>query len=68
MQQKPRVVEHWTSDGKHCHFQYDFAKRTSWATDVLGRELEIQYNEDNRVIASRDFGGERYAMDLGLGL
>ncbi|MGF6393561.1 RHS repeat-associated core domain-containing protein [Pseudomonas plecoglossicida] len=61
---KPRVVEHWTSDGEHYHFRYDFANRTSWATDVLGRELEIHYNEDNRVIASRDFGGERYAMDL----
>ncbi|MCE0853984.1 RHS domain-containing protein, partial [Pseudomonas asiatica] len=61
---KPRVVEHWTSDGEHYNFRYDFAQRTSWATDVLGRELEIQYNEDNRVIASRDFGGERYGMDL----
>ena len=61
---KPRVVEHWTSDGEHYHFRYDFAQRTSWATDVLGRELEIQYNEGNRVIASRDFGGERYGMDF----
>ncbi|PVZ37268.1 YD repeat-containing protein [Pseudomonas sp. CC120222-01a] len=59
---KPRVVEHWTSDGEQCHFRYDFAQRTSWATDVLGRELQIEYNEDNRVIASRDFGGEHYAM------
>ncbi|EJN39927.1 hypothetical protein PMI38_00578, partial [Pseudomonas sp. GM84] len=41
---KPRVVEHWTSDGEHYHFRYDFANRTSCATDVLGRELEIQYN------------------------
>ena len=31
---------------------------------MLGRELEIQYNEDHRVIASRDFGGERYGMDF----
>ncbi len=36
---KPRVVEHWTSDGEHYHFRYDFAQRTSWATDVLGREV-----------------------------
>ncbi|UBM24390.1 RHS domain-containing protein [Pseudomonas sp. p1(2021b)] len=61
---KPRVVEHWTSDGEHYHFRYDFSQRTSCATDVLGRELEIQYNEDNRVIASRDFGGERYNIDF----
>ena len=31
---------------------------------MLGRELEIHYNEDHRVIASRDYGGERYAIDL----
>ncbi|WP_054905676.1 DUF6531 domain-containing protein [Pseudomonas sp. NBRC 111144] len=61
---KPRVVEHWTSDGEHYHFRYDFAQRTSWATDVLGRELVIRYNEDNRVIGSRDFGGECYGMDF----
>jgi RHS repeat-associated protein len=61
---QPRVVEHWTSDGEHFHFRYDFKKRTSWATDVLGRELEVHYNEDRRVIASRDFGGERYGIDL----
>ncbi|MBA1188051.1 type IV secretion protein Rhs [Pseudomonas entomophila] len=61
---KPRVVEHWTGDGEHYQFRYDFATRTRWATDALGRELEVQYNKDNRVIASRDFGGERYAMDF----
>jgi RHS repeat-associated protein len=61
---QPRVVEHWTSDGEHFHFRYDFKNRTSWAVDVLGRELEVQYNEDKRVIASRDFGGERYGIDL----
>ncbi|MFV3383177.1 RHS repeat-associated core domain-containing protein [Pseudomonas sp. NY15354] len=60
----PRVVEHWTSDGEHFHFRYDLEARTSWATDVLGRELEIRYNEDYRVIASRDYGGERYAIEL----
>ncbi|SET47887.1 YD repeat-containing protein [Pseudomonas graminis] len=61
---QPRVVEHWTSDGEHFHFRYDFKNRTCWAADVLGRELEVQYNEDKRVIASRDFGGERYGIDL----
>ncbi|MEX6664250.1 RHS repeat-associated core domain-containing protein [Pseudomonas sp. W2-17] len=61
---QPRVIEHWTSDGEHFHFRYDFAQRTSWAVDVLGRELEVHYNEDRLVIASRDYGGERYAMDL----
>ncbi|WP_225923539.1 DUF6531 domain-containing protein, partial [Pseudomonas vlassakiae] len=60
----PRVVEHWTSDGEHYHFRYDLDARTSWATDVLGRELEVQYNADHRVIASRDYGGERYAIEL----
>ncbi|HDS1748810.1 TPA: RHS repeat protein, partial [Pseudomonas putida] len=61
---QPRVVEHWTSDGEHFHFRYDFALRISWATDVLGRELEVQYNADHRVFASRDYGGERYAIAL----
>ncbi|WDY60294.1 RHS repeat-associated core domain-containing protein [Pseudomonas sp. PSKL.D1] len=61
---KPRVVEHWTSDGEHYHFRYDLDARTSWATDVLGRELHVQYNADHRVIASRDYGGERYAIEL----
>ena len=61
---QPRVVEHWTSDGEHFHFRYDLEGRTSWATDVLGRELEVQYNADHRVIASRDYGGERYAIEL----
>ncbi|WAC00434.1 DUF6531 domain-containing protein [Pseudomonas putida] len=61
---QPRVVEHWTSDGEHFHFRYDFTQRISWATDVLGRELEVQYNADHRVFASRDYGGERYAIDL----
>ncbi|MDH0747883.1 DUF6531 domain-containing protein, partial [Pseudomonas sp. GD03842] len=61
---KPRVVEHWTSDGEHFHFRYDFKQRVSQATDVLGRELEVHYNEDHRVIASRDYGGERYAIDI----
>jgi hypothetical protein len=49
---QPRVVEHWTSDGEHFHFRYDFQQRVSWAVDVLGRELEVRYNEDKRVIAS----------------
>jgi RHS repeat-associated protein len=61
---QPRVVEHWTSDGEHFYFRYDFKQRTSWATDVLGRELEVRYNEDRRVVASRDYGGERYTIDL----
>lgn len=60
---KPRVVEHWTSDGEHYHFRYDLDARTSWATDVLGHELEVQYNADHRVLASRDYGGERYRHD-----
>ncbi|BBH44889.1 hypothetical protein KU43P_13660 [Pseudomonas sp. KU43P] len=59
-----RVVEHSTSDGEHYHLRYDTAARTSWATDALGRELQIQYNEDNRIVASRDFGGERYTIAL----
>jgi len=61
---QPRVVEHWTSDGEHFHFRYDFKNRTSWAADVLGRELEVHYNEDHRVVASRDYGGERYAIEI----
>jgi YD repeat-containing protein len=61
---KPRVVEHWTSDGEHYHLRYDLDSRTSWATDVLGRELQVQYNADHRVVASRDYGGERYAIEL----
>ena len=61
---QPRVVEHSTSDGEHFQFRYDFEGHTSWVTDVLGRELEIHYNTDHRVIASRDYGGERYAIEL----
>ena len=61
---QPRVVEHLTSDGEHFQFRYDLQARSSWATDVLGRELEVQYNADHRVIASRDYGGERYAIEL----
>ncbi|MBK5518002.1 hypothetical protein JFT80_12085 [Pseudomonas sp. TH10] len=36
--EQPRVVEHWTSDGEHFHFRYDIDARTTWITDVLGRE------------------------------
>ncbi|SEK57365.1 RHS repeat-associated core domain-containing protein [Pseudomonas agarici] len=61
---QPRVVEHWTSDGEHYHFRYDLKARTTWTTDVLGRELEIHYNEDHRVTSSRDFGSEHYVIDL----
>jgi RHS repeat-associated protein len=61
---QPRVVEHWTSDGEQFHFRYDFNNRTSWAVDVLGRELEVHYNDDHRVVASRDYGGERYAIEI----
>ncbi len=61
---KPHVVDHWTSDGEHYRFRYDIEARTSWATDVLGRELQVHYNADHRVIASRDYGGERYAVEL----
>ncbi len=61
---QPRVVEHWTSDGEHFHFRYDLEGRTSWSTDVLGRELEVHYNADHRVIASRDYGGEHYVIEL----
>ena len=63
---KPPVVEHWNSDGEHFHFRYDLDARTSWATDVLGRELEVQYNADQRVVASRDYGSERYAIPVSL--
>jgi len=61
---QPRVVEHLTSDGEHFQFRYDLQARSSWATDVLGRELEVQYNAEHRVIASLDDGGERYAIEL----
>ncbi|TDV58951.1 YD repeat-containing protein [Pseudomonas sp. LP_7_YM] len=61
---QPRVVEHWTSDGEHFHFRYDFNARTTWVTDALGREAEVHYNDDYRVVASTDFGGERYQIQL----
>ncbi|MBX6438855.1 DUF6531 domain-containing protein, partial [Pseudomonas syringae group genomosp. 3] len=61
---QPRVVEHWTSDGEHYHYRYDFKQRTSWAVDVLGRELEVHYNEDRRVTSGRDYGGEHYTIDI----
>jgi RHS repeat-associated protein len=59
-----RVVEHWTSDGERFHFHYDIKARTTRVTDVLGREAEIHYNTDHRVIVSRDFGGEHYVIDI----
>ncbi|MEE4716347.1 RHS repeat-associated core domain-containing protein [Pseudomonas alliivorans] len=61
---QPRVVEHWTSDGENFHFDYDFAARQTRVTDVLGRHAEVTYNADRRVVASTDFGGERYTIDL----
>ncbi|WP_163019894.1 DUF6531 domain-containing protein, partial [Pseudomonas viridiflava] len=61
---QPRVVEHWTSDGEHFHFDYDFTARQTGVTDVLGRHAEVTYNADRRVVASTDFGGERYTIDL----
>ena len=61
---QPRVVEHWTSDGEHFHFRYDIDARTTWITDVLGREAEIHYNSDHRVTSSRDFGGEHYVIEI----
>ncbi|AVB18210.1 MULTISPECIES: RHS repeat-associated core domain-containing protein [Pseudomonas syringae group] len=61
---KPRVVEHWTSDGEHLHFDYDFEARQTRVTDVLGRCAQVTYNKDRRVIASTDFGGEQYRIAL----
>ncbi|AKA85922.1 RHS repeat-associated core domain-containing protein [Pseudomonas synxantha] len=61
---QPRVVEHWASDGEHYHFTYDLEARTTRITDVLQREAQVTYNHDSRVIASRDFGGEHYTIDL----
>ena len=47
---KSCVVDHWTSDGEHYRFRYDIDARISWATDVLGHELQVHYNADHRVI------------------
>ncbi len=61
---QPRVVEHQTSDGEHFHFRYDREARTTWVTDVLGRELEIHYNKDHRVTSSRDYSGDHYVIEI----
>ncbi|MDF5776478.1 RHS repeat-associated core domain-containing protein [Pseudomonas syringae] len=61
---QPRVVEHQTSDGEHFHFRYDRETRTTWVTDVLGRELEIHYNKDHRVTSSRDYSGDHYVIEI----
>ncbi|MCQ3028406.1 DUF6531 domain-containing protein [Pseudomonas tremae] len=61
---KPRVVEHWTSDGEHFHFDYDLVAHQTRVTDVLGRHAEVTYNKDRRVVASTDFGGEHYHIAL----
>ena len=61
---QPRVVEHQTSDGEHFHFCYDREARTTWVTDVLGRELEIHYNKDHRVTSSRDYIGDHYVIEI----
>ncbi|MCQ3018217.1 DUF6531 domain-containing protein [Pseudomonas tremae] len=61
---KPRVVEHWTSDGEHFHFDYDLVAHQTRVTDVLGRHAEVTYNKDRHVVASTDFGGEHYHIAL----
>ncbi|KPB28312.1 hypothetical protein LT706_00095 [Pseudomonas syringae pv. syringae] len=61
---QPRVVEHQTSDGEHFHFRYDREARTTWVTDVLGRELEIHYNKDHRVTLSRDYSSDHYVIEI----
>ncbi|WP_232918265.1 RHS repeat domain-containing protein, partial [Pseudomonas syringae] len=61
---QPRVVEHQTSDGEHFHFRYDREARTTWVTDILGRELEIHYNKDHRVTSSRDYSGDHYVIEI----
>ncbi|WP_275629645.1 RHS repeat-associated core domain-containing protein [Pseudomonas sp. 273] len=61
---RPRVVEHWTSDGEHYHFHYDLQARVTTVSDALQREARIHYNADHRVVASRDFGGEEYRIEL----
>ncbi|WP_165678467.1 RHS repeat-associated core domain-containing protein [Metapseudomonas otitidis] len=59
-----RVVEHWTNDGERYHFKYDLAERKTLITDALEREALLHYNDQLRVVASTDFGGEQYRITL----
>ncbi|PWB29087.1 type IV secretion protein Rhs, partial [Pseudomonas sp. SDI] len=60
----PRVIDHKTSDGERYLFSYDLEARCTRVRDPIGRNAEIHYNEQLRVIASQDYGGERYAIQL----
>ncbi|MFK3909925.1 hypothetical protein ACI2KD_17935 [Pseudomonas monteilii] len=62
----PRVVDHWTSDGEHYSFRDDVEAHTSWATDVLGRKLQVHCNADHRVIASLQYRLDHYQRELPL--
>ncbi|MCX2890615.1 DUF6531 domain-containing protein [Pseudomonas sp. DCB_BI] len=59
-----RVAEHWTSDGERYRFFYDLEKRETTIVDALGRRAKVHYNDQRRVIASQDFGGEHYRTEL----
>ncbi|WP_084596242.1 RHS repeat-associated core domain-containing protein [Pseudomonas massiliensis] len=61
---QPRVVEHWTSDGEHYHYTYDFQAGITQVTDALNRQARFEFNKDHRVTASQDFGGEHYRFEL----
>lgn len=59
-----RVAEHWTNDGERYQFHYDLDHRETTITDALGRIAKVRYNDQRRVIASQDFGGEQYQIEL----
>ncbi|WP_342351530.1 RHS repeat-associated core domain-containing protein [Gilliamella apis] len=60
---QPRVIEHWTSDGEHYHFDYDLKNRSTRITDALKRQSEIRYDERYQMTYCRDFGGEAYQLE-----
>jgi len=57
------VVEHWTSDGEHFHYRYDFKHRTSWATDALDGSAEsFTYNALGQVLTHTDGKGQTTSL------
>lgn len=59
---QPRVVEHWTNDGEHYHFSYDFTNRLTTVTDALKRQAYYGYDDHHQLTSLQDFGGDKYQL------
>ena len=61
--EQPRVIEHWTNDGEHYHFYYDFTNKLTTVTDALKRQAYYSYDEHHQLTSLQDFGGDKYQLD-----